>query len=110
MGIRQVMKLLVPLIVVSAVVCIVLFVAGVISPARSRRWQSFTGGWFRKAERKGDESGGRVGDMTREALGLTRRATEASARRGRDLHAKLPSRAEERDSPSPEDEQPTAPE
>ena len=84
------MKILVPLIIVAAVLCVVLFLAGVLSPGRSRRWESVTGRWFRRAERKGDESGGRAGDVTRDALGLTRRATEASAERGREVHDKLP--------------------
>ena len=63
---------------------------GTQSPSRSYRWQAFSGRWFRKAEDKSDESAGRVGDMTRETLRVTRRATEKSADGGREIHGKLP--------------------
>ncbi|MBA3430391.1 MAG: hypothetical protein H0U16_02775 [Actinobacteria bacterium] len=84
------MKLLLPLILVGVILCIVLFIAGLISPSRSHVWQRLSGRWFRKAEDQSDESGGRVGDMARDAFRLTRRATEKSADSGREIHEKLP--------------------
>ena len=84
------MKLLLPLVLVGVVLCLVLFIVALISPSRSYRWQAFSGRWFRKAEDKSDESAGRVGDMTRETLRVTRRATEKSADGGREIHGKLP--------------------
>jgi gas vesicle protein len=83
------MKLLLPLILVGVIVCLVLFIAALLSPPRSHRLQEFTGRWFRKGEDKSDESAGRMGDMTREALGITRRATETSADAGREIHEKV---------------------
>ena len=75
------MKLLLPPVVVGAVLCLVLFLAGVISPSGSRRWQRTTSKWFRKVERKGDESAGRAGDMTSDAFRITRQATEPVVRK-----------------------------
>ncbi len=97
------MKLLLPLVVVGVVLCVVLFITGAISPDRSRRWQGVTGRWLRKGESKGDESAGRVGDMTRDAFAMTRRASEASADRGRKLHSKLAREDEESRSERPGD-------
>jgi hypothetical protein len=89
------MKLVLPLIVVGVVLSIILFFAGLISPSHSRRWQATTSKWFRRAERKGDESAGRAGDLTRDAFRITRQATEASGQKGRDLHDELPPKLKE---------------
>ena len=71
------------------VLCIVLFVLGVFSPERSRRAQYAVDDLSRKAEDKGAESGGRLGDMTRDALEAARGAADASARAGRRVNEKV---------------------
>lgn len=71
------------------IVCVVLFVAGVISPRRSKRLQSAVDKLSKKGEDKSDRSAGRVGDATHNALEKARSAADASARSGRRVHDKI---------------------
>jgi FtsZ-interacting cell division protein ZipA len=82
------MKAILILVVVGVVLAVVLFVAGLISPPRSHRWQAFSQRLFRRAESKSDQSAGRIGDTSREALRITRQLTDKSAETGRALHRK----------------------
>jgi hypothetical protein len=77
------------LVVVIVAICAVLFVTGVVSPPRSRRLQGLTDRFSMKAERKGDQKGGRLGDFTRDALEKSRRAVDRSAEKGRELRDKI---------------------
>ena len=77
------------LILVIAFVCVVLFVAGVFSPGRSQRLQDGVRRISGKAEKKGDERGGRVGDMTRDAFKKSRHAADRSSEKGREIHDKI---------------------
>lgn len=71
------------------IVCIVLFVAGVISPRGSKRLQSAVDKLSKKGEGKSDRSAGRVGDAAQTALEKARSAADASARSGRRVHDKI---------------------
>ena len=82
------MRILVVLIVV---VCAVLFLAGVFAPERSKRMQSWVAKGFRKGERKGDQSAGKLGDVTNTMLEKSRQATDKSAEGGRAIHDKAAS-------------------
>lgn len=75
-------------VAVLALVVVVLFVAGVFSPKRSRSMQKTYEDASKKAEGKSAERGGRVGDVTSAALNKARGAAEASARAGRDVNKK----------------------
>jgi FtsZ-interacting cell division protein ZipA len=77
------------LILTLAIVCVVLFVAGVIAPRQSRRMQKGVTNVARKAERKSDRSAGRLGDATEEGIKKMRHAAEASARSGRRVRGRL---------------------
>jgi hypothetical protein len=70
--------------------CIVLFFAGLIAPRRSRRLQRWYDRVLRRGERKGDESAGKLGDLTEQSLKAGRRAGDKSAEAGRTLRRKLP--------------------
>jgi hypothetical protein len=74
------------LIVLLAVVCVVLFIAGVISPRRSRRMQEGVDRLSRWGEDKGDRRAGRFGDVSRKSLKKMRGGADASARKGREVH------------------------
>jgi hypothetical protein len=91
-GYHSRVKLLVPLIVVGVIVSVVLFLTGFVSPPRSQRWEQLTSRLFRKGERKSDASAGRLGDASREAFRMTRRTTERSGAKGRQLHKKITGR------------------
>ncbi len=73
--------LLIPGILV--LVCLILFLAGVISPRRSKKMQAKVDDLSRKGERGGEENAGRVGDLTRRGLEKSRDAADASANGGR---------------------------
>lgn len=92
--------------VVLVVVCIVLFITGVISPAKSRKMQGDVGELARKGERRGDEKAGWFGDATRAVLEKSRSAADASARAGRLTHdaAKRGARSSRKDPGGPDDE------
>jgi hypothetical protein len=77
------------LILILAIVCAVLFVAGVIIPRRSRRMQEWVSRTARNAERKSDQSAGPIGDVTRAGVKKMRHAAEASARGGRRVRARF---------------------
>lgn len=77
------------LAVILLVVCIVLFLAGVISPSRSKKMQASVDDLSKKGERKGDENAGRLGDLTSAALEKSRDAADASALAGRGLHERI---------------------
>lgn len=82
------MKVLV-LILVMAVVCVVLFIAGVFFPGRSRSMQRGVARLVGKGEDKGDENAGRVGDLTRDSLKKMRKAADASAEKGRAVNERV---------------------
>ncbi len=77
------------LVVFVAVLCVVLFLVGFVSPRRSRRVQARVGRVSRKGEAKGDRNAGRVGDATRKSLERMRSAADASAEKGRSAHDKV---------------------
>jgi hypothetical protein len=83
------MKILL-LAVIAAVVCVVLFVTGVLLPARSRRMQGHVDRLTSKGEQKGKRRAGRLGDLTGEALARMRRAADKSAEKGREIHDEVP--------------------
>ncbi|MDQ4148901.1 MAG: hypothetical protein M3164_02745 [Actinomycetota bacterium] len=82
------MKLLILAFVV-ALVCVVLFVAGFLSPPRSRRMQKKADGLSRKAEGKGEEKAGRFGNAAGSAFKRSRHAADRSAEKGRQLHDRV---------------------
>ena len=77
------------LIVIFAIVCIVLFTVGVIAPRRSRRMQQKVDELSLKAEQKGDDNAGRVGDAATRSLEKMRGAADASAEKGREIHDRV---------------------
>ena len=76
-------------IVILLVVCVVLFVTGIFSPARSRRMQAKVDDLSMRAENKSDENAGKLGDATRMGLERSRAAADASAKAGRAVHDKV---------------------
>ena len=72
------------------VFCLVLFVAGLVAPRRSRRLQKAMDRFLRKGERRSDRSAGRVGDWTETSLKKVRHAGDKSADAGRALRERLP--------------------
>lgn len=77
------------LIILFAIVCVVLFLAGVVAPRRSRRMQHKIDELSLKAEQKGDDNAGRVGDAATRSLEKMRGAADASAEKGRELHDRM---------------------
>ena len=77
------------LIVILAVICIVLFIVGVIVPRWSRKLQHGVDELSKRGEVKGDRNAGKLGDITESALKGTRRAADASARAGRRVNDKI---------------------
>lgn len=71
---------------VVAVVCIVLFAVGLVSPASSRRMQKTTDRLTRKAEDRGQAKGGRLGNLARTVFKRSRHAIDRSAEAGRQMH------------------------
>ncbi len=83
------MKLLI-LVLAIAFVCAVLFVAGMISPRRSRRLQDRNDQVVGKVERESREKAGRLGDFTTsKALKKSRHAADQSAVKGRQIHREI---------------------
>lgn len=82
------MKALV-LVVILLVVCIVLFIAGVVAPRRSKKMQAGVDKLSKKGEGKGDSNAGKLGDLTSAALEKSRAAADASARAGRAVNEKI---------------------
>ena len=78
------MKALILAIVV-LVACILLFLAGVIAPKRSRKIQKSVDRFARKGEEKANHNAGKLGDATQAMLKKSREAADASARTGRRL-------------------------
>ena len=78
------------LAVIVVVVCVVLFLVGVVAPARSRRLQRSVDRLSRKGEDTSDRNAGRLGDANRMMLEKMRRAADASAEKGREVHDRLP--------------------
>ena len=76
------------LAVIAAVVCVVLFIAGVISPRRSRKMQRGVDHLVEKGEERAGDNAGRLGDATEASLRKMRGASDASAQKGRDVHAR----------------------
>ena len=83
------MKVLV-LVFVVAVVCVLLFVVGVVAPARSRRMQRSVDRLSRKGEDTSGRNAGRLGDANRKMLEKMRHAADASAEKGREVHERFP--------------------
>lgn len=77
------------LIAVVGVVCVVVFIAGVVSPSRSRRMQQKTDGVTAKGEVKGDQKAGKLGDLARKAFRKSRHAVDLSAEKGREVHHRV---------------------
>ena len=80
------MRILIPLLLLTAGV---LFVLGVVSPARSRRAQRGVERPWRHVERKSDRHAGRVGDWVSAMFSWTRRGMAKAAEAGRTLRKKL---------------------
>jgi hypothetical protein len=78
------------LLVLGLLLCVVLFLAGLIAPRRSRQLQRRVDRLLRKGERRSGGSHGRVGHWTKRSLKVTRRATDKSADAGRTVRGKLP--------------------
>lgn len=76
-------------VIVLLLVCVVLFVVGVLSPARSRRMQGSVDKLSKKGQSKSGDRAGRLGDATATALKKSRKAADASARAGRRVHDKI---------------------
>ena len=76
------------LLLLIVLVCVVLFVAGIVAPERSKRMQSWVGGKLRRGERGADENAGKLGDMTNTMLEKSRQATDKSATGGRKVREK----------------------
>ena len=76
-------------VAILAVVCIVLFVTGVISPRASRRMERKVDGIGRKGQSKGEAKAGKPGDATAKMLKGARHAAATSADKGRRLHDRL---------------------
>lgn len=81
------MKILI-LVVVVAVACAVLFATGALSPGKSRRLQNKVDDKSKKAERKGYENAGPLGDMSGKGLRKARKAADRSGEAGRAVHKK----------------------
>jgi hypothetical protein len=77
------------LLVFAVLACVVLFVAGVVAPRRSRRLEAKYARLMRRGERKGDRKGGRIGDLTERMLKRIRLMGQGSARGGRKLRRKV---------------------
>lgn len=77
---------LVLLFALVAIVCVALFLTGVVSPRRSRDMQRATDELAVKGESKGKRKGGKMGDMARHALVKSRHAADRSAKKGREVH------------------------
>lgn len=73
------------------VVCIVLFLTGVLRPGRSRRMQGGVDRTSMKAEEKSDRAAGLFGDVTESSLRTARKTADKSAEAGREAHDKLTS-------------------
>jgi hypothetical protein len=73
-------------VMIGAVVCVVLFVAGIFRPRRSRRMQGGLDRLTRSGEQKSKRRAGTLGDLTGSALTWMRKAVDKSAEKGRALH------------------------
>ena len=74
----------------SALLCVVLFVAGFIAPRRSRRLQARIDRLLRRGESAGNRNAGKVGDAQAKSLEVIRRAGDKSARAGRSARERAP--------------------
>lgn len=74
---------------VVVVVCVVLFIAGMFRPGRSRRMQDGVARASMKAEAKSDRTAGPFGDATESSLRAARKTVDKSAEAGRETHDKL---------------------
>ncbi|HEX8100231.1 MAG TPA: hypothetical protein VF660_08535 [Actinomycetota bacterium] len=79
------------ILVVGIVVCIVLFIAGLFRPGRSRRMQGGVDRASIKGEEKSSQTAGPFGDATASTLRIGRKAADKSAEKGRETHGKLTS-------------------
>ena len=82
------MKILI-LVLVVAVACAVLFVTGAFSPGRSRRLQNSVDDKSKKAEAKGYQKAGSLGDMSGKGFRKARKAADRSGELGREVHDKI---------------------
>jgi hypothetical protein len=74
------------LVVIVVVVCVVLFVAGVFFPSRSRRMQREVDHVSEVGEEAAERKPGFFRHLTSSALHLMQRAADRSAEKGRELH------------------------
>jgi hypothetical protein len=82
------MKILI-LVLVVAVACAVLFATGAFSPSRSRRLQNSVDDKSKKAETKGYQKAGSLGDMSGKGFRVARKAADRSGEVGREMHDKI---------------------
>jgi hypothetical protein len=74
----------------TALLCVVLFLAGLIAPRRSRRLQERIDRLLRRGEDKANRNAGKVGDAQAKSLNVVRRAGDKSADAGRSLRKQAP--------------------
>jgi hypothetical protein len=73
----------VKLILLGGLICVGLFVLGLVAPRKSRRAQEKLDRTLKRGERKSDAKAGRVGDWTSKSLETVRKAGDKSAEAGR---------------------------
>jgi hypothetical protein len=71
------------LILLGGLICVGLFILGLVAPRKSRRAQAKLDRTIRRGERRSGRNAGRVGDLTRKSLKKVRRAGDKSAEAGR---------------------------
>jgi len=79
----------VTLLVVVLVLVVLVFVAGVVAPRKSRRMQAVRDRMLRRGEREGDEKAGILGDAAEGTLEKIRHVGDRSAEAGRRTRRKL---------------------
>jgi hypothetical protein len=78
------------LILLGGLLCVGLFLLGLIAPRMSRRVQGKVDRKLEGGERKSGRRAGRIGDWTRKSLAKVRKAADKSAEAGRKSRRKLP--------------------
>jgi hypothetical protein len=80
-------RLLLPLLLIGLVL---LFVAGVVAPRKSKRLQGWVDERLESGQQKGERSAGRVGNWTAQMLSFAQRAADRTSQAGRRLRDRLP--------------------
>jgi len=80
------MKLL-PILILGT---IVMFLAGVIAPRRSKRLEAWVDKRLRKGRRKSERNAGRIGDLTAKSLAYGQRLADGAVKYGRRVRTWLP--------------------